>query len=116
VRSAHVPEQISHHVSGGTHVTIGGPQLAALNELITAAGELAVAQVHSHPYDAYHSEADDQMAPVTVLGALSIVVPRFGRHGLRGPGVIVHRLERSGWMELEAEEAARVLHLHPATR
>ncbi|MCP4737333.1 MAG: hypothetical protein GY873_24365, partial [Bosea sp.] len=37
-----------------------------------------VAQVHSHPGRAFHSEADDEWAIVRNRGALSLVVPRFG--------------------------------------
>ncbi|MCJ2086726.1 Mov34/MPN/PAD-1 family protein [Methylobacterium sp. E-005] len=38
-----------------------------------------VAQVHSHPGYAYHSEADDSWAIVRQLGGLSLVLPRFAR-------------------------------------
>jgi proteasome lid subunit RPN8/RPN11 len=40
---------------------------------------MIVAQVHSHPGDAFHSEADDELAMVRHEGAFSIVVPRFAR-------------------------------------
>lgn len=36
-------------------------------------------QVHSHPADAFHSPADDELAFVQHLNAISIVVPDFGR-------------------------------------
>ena len=39
-----------------------------------------VAQVHSHPGKAFHSEADDQWAIVRNVGALSLVLPQFARH------------------------------------
>ena len=39
-----------------------------------------LAQVHSHPGAAFHSEADDRWAIVRYVGALSIVVPGFARH------------------------------------
>jgi hypothetical protein len=38
-----------------------------------------VAQVHSHPGAAFHSEADDKWAIVRQVGALSLVLPRFAR-------------------------------------
>jgi proteasome lid subunit RPN8/RPN11 len=37
-----------------------------------------VAQVHSHPAQAFHSEADNKWAIVRHVGALSLVVPWFG--------------------------------------
>jgi hypothetical protein len=39
----------------------------------------AVAQVHSHPGRAFHSDADDEWAIVRHEGGLSIVVPDFAR-------------------------------------
>lgn len=38
-----------------------------------------LAQVHSHPHRAYHSEGDDEWAIVRHAGALSLVLPRFAR-------------------------------------
>lgn len=44
------------------------------------ANKLALtAQVHSHPRRAFHSKADDTHAIVRQEGALSIVVPYFGK-------------------------------------
>jgi hypothetical protein len=37
-----------------------------------------LAQVHSHPEEAFHSYADDRWAIVRHIGALSLVVPWFG--------------------------------------
>lgn len=36
------------------------------------------AQVHSHPHEAFHSQADDRWAIIRHVGALSLVVPSFG--------------------------------------
>lgn len=38
---------------------------------------MVAAQVHSHPYRAFHSAADDRWAIVRHEGALSLVVPDF---------------------------------------
>jgi len=38
---------------------------------------ILLAQVHSHPGEAFHSKADDRWAVVRHEGALSIVVPEF---------------------------------------
>ena len=38
-----------------------------------------VAQVHSHPHRAFHSEADDTWAIARHEGALSLVVPNFAQ-------------------------------------
>lgn len=39
-----------------------------------------LAQVHSHPREAFHSQADDRWAIVRHLGALSLVLPDFASH------------------------------------
>lgn len=36
-----------------------------------------LAQVHSHPGEAFHSKADDEWAVIRHLGALSLVLPTF---------------------------------------
>lgn len=36
-----------------------------------------VAQIHTHPQDAFHSRADDQWAIVRHVGAFSLVLPTF---------------------------------------
>ena len=38
-----------------------------------------LAQVHSHPGDAFHSKADDSWAVIRHEGALSLVLPKFAR-------------------------------------
>ena len=38
---------------------------------------MIAAQVHSHPFEAFHSKADDAWAIVRHVGALSLVVPDF---------------------------------------
>ncbi len=45
--------------------------------LISRQGFMIAAQVHSHPFGAFHSRADDDWAIVRHQGALSLVVPNF---------------------------------------
>jgi proteasome lid subunit RPN8/RPN11 len=47
--------------------------------LLRTTNQLIVAQVHSHPGAAFHSEADDRWAIIRHIGALSVVVPNFAR-------------------------------------
>jgi len=49
-------------------------------ELMEFLGEHSIgvlAQVHTHPAEAFHSDADDKWAMVRHLGALSLVLPYF---------------------------------------
>lgn len=66
-----------------------------------AADERYVSRIHSHPKEAFHSATDDANPGITHEGALSIVVPYFGRgiaHGLDACAV----LHRTGgrWVDL----------------
>ena len=49
----------------------------ALMTKLRAARVMVAAQVHTHPGEAFHSEADDAWAIVRHVGALSFVVPDF---------------------------------------
>ena len=49
---------------------------AVLSE-ISSKRLMIAAQVHSHPFEAFHSKADDAWAIVRHAGALSLVVPDF---------------------------------------
>lgn len=51
--------------------------LRALMSHLRVARLKILAQVHSHPGEAFHSEADDEWAIVRHVGALSLVVPEF---------------------------------------
>lgn len=39
--------------------------------------KMIVAQIHTHPFDAYHSEADSNWAIIRHIGAYSLVLPFF---------------------------------------
>ncbi len=77
-----VPRQTSYATAAGLLVYVDGTALFELNRELHGSGELLVGQVHSHAESAYHSETDDHLPVVTLLGALSVVVPGFGRGGL----------------------------------
>ena len=51
-----------------------------MNQLMTHLRQhrnMIVAQIHTHPNDAFHSHADDEWAIVRHLGAYSLVLPVF---------------------------------------
>lgn len=84
--SALQPAQTCHRTPLGLLVTVDGPALFAVNEMLRERGEILAAQLHVHPGAAFHSETDDQRPLATLLGALSIVVPNFGRDALANTG------------------------------
>jgi proteasome lid subunit RPN8/RPN11 len=89
-------------------------------ELIHQTGQLVLAQVHTHPGRAWHSNTDNEWAFSDAPGLFSIVVPRFGRYGMRRiltNGVAVYeRLANGDWHPLASSEIQRRILLVPNSR
>jgi hypothetical protein len=51
--------------------------MTALHDELRRQRAMVAAQIHSHPFAAFHSNADDRWAIVRHEGALSLVVPDF---------------------------------------
>lgn len=111
VRSAIVPRQTAYRLESGLCVRVEGDELHRLNVWLFEHQEQLGVQVHSHPTEAYHSDTDDTYAIVTERGALSLVVPNFGREGVRGEEVAWYRLSIDGWNELATDEVKRLIEL-----
>jgi hypothetical protein len=109
VRTAHVPRQTAYRTHHGLYVRVEGNELHRLNVWLYENREQLGVQVHSHPTDAFHSDLDDAYPMVTMPGGLSIVVPDFGAHGIRGDGVAYYRLSAKGWDEVAAGEGPRLV-------
>jgi hypothetical protein len=99
-----VPEQIPKRTFWGVSVTV--PQRANVKvsrEL--KPGEYIVAKVHSHPGRAYNSETDKANPFLRHSGAISIIVPNFGRNGMdQLCNCVVCRFENNYWRELSKME------------
>jgi hypothetical protein len=99
-----VPEQRSVADENGLGYFVNGETLFELNRTLAETGLRLIAQVHSHPEDAYHSPADDRYSIVTADGGFSLVVPNFGRAPANLASWAVYRLKRGDWQELSAQE------------
>lgn len=112
IENVHVPAQDSYGGEDGLLVHVRGDALHELNRWLFEHRKMLVAQVHSHPTEAFHSETDDTYPMVTTAGALSIVIPNFGRDGLASSGTVIYRLQGDGsWAELTAAEAKSLLRM-----
>ena len=49
-----------------------------INVRLNKKGYSAIAQIHTHPADAYHSHMDDEYHMLVLPGSFSIVIPDFG--------------------------------------
>ena len=104
VTVAYVPKQNPIASEDGVGYFVTGDTLFQLNRELSNTGLRLIAQVHSHPREAFHSEADDRYAIVTADGGLSLVVPDFG-HAPPGPtNWAVYRLHGRQWRALSKAE------------
>ena len=100
-----IPEQKSGTVESGLLYVVGGAELHRIALDLFDSGQQLVAQVHTHPGAAYHSDTDDAYPIVTVQGGLSLVVPNFARGGLKLADWAVYRfLPITGWTKLTKKE------------
>ena len=113
VEQAYVPAQEAHRLASGVCVTVDGAELHRLNKWLYANTLTLAVQVHTHPTRAYHSDTDSTYPIVTQQGGLSIVVPDFGRGGLRGRGVQTYRLNDRGWRHVGRFAASRLVQIVP---
>lgn len=104
VVQAFVPKQKPITGEDGVGYFVGGETLFQLNRDLSETGLRLIAQVHSHPREAYHSEADDRYAIVTAEGGLSLVVPNFGNAPADPASWAVYRLQGSDWREMGPKE------------
>lgn len=92
-KSVLIPEQRAMETEHGLLVTVEGEALFQVNKAVHERNEILAAQVHTHPTSAYHSSTDDTFPLVTLVGALSIVLPDFA---CTAPGDI----DRWAWYRL----------------
>jgi len=78
--NAIIPEQRALSTEHGLIVIVDGEELFRVNKSLYGREEILGGQVHTHPTSAYHSDTDDHYPLVTLIGALSVVVPDFARN------------------------------------
>lgn len=101
VEAALVPGQLSGHAGGGLAVVVRGEELFRMNVWLHEHQMRLIAQVHSHPSEAYHSATDDAYATMSEVGGLSIVVPDFARAPFTLEDSAFYRLTEDGeWREM----------------
>lgn len=107
-----IPEQRGLRFDTGVCVTVGSEELFRINKYLYATGRQLVAQIHSHPTEAYHSETDDTYPIATTAGAFSLVVPDFAKRPFSLEECAVYRLvPGNGWLEFPTPAVCRVIRL-----
>ncbi len=107
-----IPAQSGLRFVEGVCVRVDGDELFRINQHLYAHGLSLIAQLHSHPGEAYHSETDDTYPIATTVGALSLVVPDFAVRPFALSDCAVYRLSQGGeWAELESDAVQSLVHL-----
>ncbi|SRR5258706_9251965 len=77
VTASLVPKQEAYRTESGLFYYVGGEELHRINMWAYKNKLSLIAQIHSHPGEAYHSGTDDAYAIITTVGGFSIVIPNF---------------------------------------
>lgn len=113
------PTQRAVESESGLSVRTDSAAIHQVNALLYKNALELVAQVHSHPGEAYHSELDNAIPLVTTAGGLSLVVPDFARGPADLSTYAAYRLTVEGrWEEIERDallDFVRVLPSPPFT-
>lgn len=99
-----IPKQYPFSDGNGVGVYIDPYDIQDMNRKIFHSSLIPVGQIHSHPNQAYHSNADDKMSMVTAAGQLSIVIPFFGNEELFSfIDIAIYVLNRNGKWKILSE-------------
>ena len=110
VESTIVPMQQAMSIEDGLLYAVDGDELYRINVWLYDNKMSLIAQIHSHPSRAYHSETDDAYPIIATVGGISIVVPDFATKGVDVAAWAVYRLiPQKGWTELSANEQIKLL-------
>lgn len=103
VTTLYLPDTVVAHGM----VKIEDPKvLAALIDEVDERSEFLLAQVHSHPDEAFHSDLDDNGAICGDLGFLSLVVPDYARDLPPIANWAMFELTPGGWCDVSENALA----------
>jgi hypothetical protein len=112
VRETLIPTQTAHVTPSGVAVSVDAAELRRIGVWLYDRDFQLLAQIHSHPRSAYHSETDDDFAVVSTVGALSLVVPDFARDSFSLERCAAYRLSVQGhWVALTPSEATDLIRI-----
>lgn len=112
VRETLIPKQTPHRTATGILFTVSPEELHRINVWLHQNEMQIIAQLHSHPEEAYHSELDDDLPLATTIGCLSLVIPNFARDPFSLRRCAIYRLiPEQGWAQLSPAETARLINV-----
>jgi hypothetical protein len=112
ITEAILPLQKSYKLSSGLMYSVEGDELHRINVWLYENKLKLIAQMHSHPQEAYHSETDDAYPIMSTEGGLSIVVPNFARSKIDHLSWAYYRLKpQMNWVELSDNDIHNLIEL-----
>jgi hypothetical protein len=109
------PAQTAYKTSLGVCVKVAEDELHRLNVYLHENRLQLIAQIHSHPREAYHSDTDDSYPIATTIGCVSIVIPNFASGNFLSDRVAIYRLQSDQqWIELDDSEWRELIEVHGA--
>jgi proteasome lid subunit RPN8/RPN11 len=104
---------LPRHRAGGAHVKLSNEESRWLIRRLRARDEKLIAQVHSHPGKAFHSEGDDEGATSFHAGFLSVVVPEYGRRATSISDCAVYEHDGNSFIELTPKQIMERFRVQP---
>lgn len=111
VQKALTPPQRSIQNETGVGYFVTSETLFSLNKFLSETGLRLIAQVHSHPGHAYHSEADDRYCIVTSEGGFSLVVPNFALPPTSLTSWAAYKLKNGRWKKVKTRELIKTFYV-----
>lgn len=93
-----IPGQVAYIFEDGVCVDVPGSSAARAIAVLSACGSPVYVKIHTHPTNAYHSEADDANPLMRFDGGTSVVIPNFCRGDLtRLDDWAAYRIRAGSW-------------------
>lgn len=100
-----IPRQTGYIMEQGLMYAVDSDELLRLSLWLYENDMQLIAQIHSHPTVAYHSEADNRFPIVDSIGGVSIVVPNFATGNISLNEAAIYRLSiNKSWERLSEKE------------
>lgn len=117
VQKTIIPKQTAHRTPTGLCYTVSPEELHRINVWLHENEMQIIAQMHSHPGEAYHSQLDDDLPIATTAGCLSLVIPDFAREPFSPKLCAIYRLlPGQGWTKLKPVEVFRLIKIEEEER
>lgn len=113
IKETIIPRQKGYILEQGLMYAVESDELHNLNVWLYENKMQLIAQIHSHPGKAYHSEADDRYPIVDTYGGISIVVPDFASGEVSLFDTAIYRLSlNKTWDKLTSQEVKSLFIIH----